>query len=174
MLIVLPQKAIWSGNAVTLRVLQDTMILLDAPFVDIISKLHGSIPDVRTFVVLTNKAGMPTTGPRFLCYDDLIEAERPGLHNFAWTPVPETAASGICYTSGTTGKPKVLACVCPALSQSPLLQISLLLSARAVQQGNPTNLICLDLKANTQGYVACQHIWNVQLLAGLLCKCSIP
>lgn len=88
---------------------QDTMILLDAPFVDIISKLHGSIPHVRTFVVLTNKAGMPTTGPRFLCYDDLIEAERPGLHNFAWTPVPETAASGICYTSGTTGKPKGVA-----------------------------------------------------------------
>lgn len=41
-----------------------------------------------------------------LCYEDLLEAELPGLPSFAWTLAAETDACGLCYTSGTTGDPK--------------------------------------------------------------------
>ena len=39
----------------------------------------------------------------FLCYEDLIEM---GSDDFIWPIFPEDTASGLCYTSGTTGKPK--------------------------------------------------------------------
>lgn len=42
-----------------------------------------------------------------LCYEDLIEAERQHLAGFQWVRVDENDACGLCYTSGTTGKPKV-------------------------------------------------------------------
>lgn len=42
-----------------------------------------------------------------LCYEDLIEAERQHLKGFQWVRVDENDACGLCYTSGTTGKPKV-------------------------------------------------------------------
>ena len=43
-----------------------------------------------------------------LCYEELIEAERPRLDGFQWVRVDENDACGLCYTSGTTGRPKVL------------------------------------------------------------------
>ena len=42
-----------------------------------------------------------------LCYEDLIAAERPHLDRFQWVRVDENDACGLCYTSGTTGRPKV-------------------------------------------------------------------
>ena len=42
-----------------------------------------------------------------LCYEDLLEAERQHLAGFQWVRVDENDACGLCYTSGTTGKPKV-------------------------------------------------------------------
>lgn len=42
-----------------------------------------------------------------LCYEDLIDAERQYLSGFQWVRVDENDACGLCYTSGTTGRPKV-------------------------------------------------------------------
>ena len=43
-----------------------------------------------------------------LCYEELLDAQLDTLAagGFAWTDVAETAACGLCYTSGTTGNPK--------------------------------------------------------------------
>ena len=91
---------------------QDYIIMLDAPLVDLVAKLQPNISSVKAFVVLTSRAHMPkgnrgAAGPAWLCFDDLIEAEIAHLSSFVWTPVPETTACGMCFTSGTTGKPKV-------------------------------------------------------------------
>ena len=40
------------------------------------------------------------------CYEELLDAQLPGLSGFRWTDVDENAACGLCYTSGTTGNPK--------------------------------------------------------------------
>ena len=42
-----------------------------------------------------------------LCYDEVLEAEREGLPGFRWVRVGEDDGCGLCYTSGTTGRPKV-------------------------------------------------------------------
>lgn len=42
-----------------------------------------------------------------LCYEELIEAERQHVDGFQWVRVDENDACGLCYTSGTTGRPKV-------------------------------------------------------------------
>lgn len=42
-----------------------------------------------------------------LCYEDILEAQREKLPGFRWVRVDENDACGLCYTSGTTGRPKV-------------------------------------------------------------------
>ena len=40
---------------------------------------------------------------RLLCYDDLMDAAD---EDYAWPQFDENTASALCYTSGTTGRPK--------------------------------------------------------------------
>ena len=50
---------------------------------------------------------MPQTSLRnALCYETLLAAEARHLP-FQWAVTDEEAAAGLCYTSGTTGNPKV-------------------------------------------------------------------
>ena len=42
-----------------------------------------------------------------LCYEELLAAEASGEAGFRWVEVDENDACGLCYTSGTTGRPKV-------------------------------------------------------------------
>ncbi len=50
-----------------------------------------------------------TSLPNVLCYDDLLEREVQNLP-FKWEVTDENLACGLCYTSGTTGNPKVGGC----------------------------------------------------------------
>ena len=42
-----------------------------------------------------------------LCYEDMLQEQRPRLPGFRWARMEEDDACGLCYTSGTTGRPKV-------------------------------------------------------------------
>jgi hypothetical protein len=44
-----------------------------------------------------------------LCYEQLLDeaAESGALSSFAWPKLHEDSPAGLCYTSGTTGNPKV-------------------------------------------------------------------
>ena len=42
-----------------------------------------------------------------LCYEQLLAAEAGAEQGFRWVDVDENDACGLCYTSGTTGRPKV-------------------------------------------------------------------
>ena len=66
--------------------------------------LRRGCPTIERYVVLTDAAHMPETSLRnAVAYEDwLAEAD----DDFAWADFDENTAAGMCYTSGTTGKPK--------------------------------------------------------------------
>jgi acyl-CoA synthetase (AMP-forming)/AMP-acid ligase II len=67
--------------------------------------------------------------PNLLCYEELLDAGVDDLANFAWPELDENSPAGLCYTSGTTGNPKVRIFLlpdssggtCPCGNQLPLL-----------------------------------------------------
>jgi fatty-acyl-CoA synthase len=83
----------------------DKVLCFDLSFVPLIEKLAPALGSVRHFVLMSDRAHMPThtTIPRLLCYDELVEAEDG---EYLWPEFDENTASSICYTSGTTGDPK--------------------------------------------------------------------
>jgi len=83
---------------------EDRYVFVDLSFVTLLEGISSRLTAVRGFVIMTDRAHMPsTTLPNALCYEDLI-ADQP--ETFAWPDHDENAASGLCYTSGTTGNPK--------------------------------------------------------------------
>ena len=67
-------------------------------------KLQDKLPNLKGFVIMTDAAYMPasTTLKNPICYENLIAR---GDATFGWPEFDETTACGLCYTSGTTGKP---------------------------------------------------------------------
>lgn len=83
---------------------EDKIIFLDLTFVPILEGIADKLPNVKAYVIMTDKAHMPQTKlPNALCFEEIVEAEDG---NFKWAEVDENAACGLCYTSGTTGNPK--------------------------------------------------------------------
>ncbi len=82
----------------------DRVLFFDLSFVDLVEKLALRFTTIEKYVLLTDSGHMPKeSNLDLLCYEDLIRGEDADT---AWTEVPETAPSGLCYTSGTTGNPK--------------------------------------------------------------------
>ena len=83
---------------------EDEWIFTDLAFVPKLEQLAAKCPGVRGYIVMTDAAHMPRTSlPNALCYETLIAAESDA---YAWPELEERSASGLCYTSGTTGNPK--------------------------------------------------------------------
>ena len=80
----------------------DVVLLCDLSFVPLVEKLAARCPELRAVIVMTDRAHMPAA-PGLLCYEDLVAAQPGG---YEWPLLDETAASSLCYTSGTTGDPK--------------------------------------------------------------------
>ncbi len=94
-----PEQIAWIVNHA-----QDRMMLLDLTFVPLMEKLAGEMSAIERYVVLTDKSHMPETSLRnAVPYEEWI-GEADG--DFAWKSFDENTAAGMCYTSGTTGKPK--------------------------------------------------------------------
>src|SRR5207247_397937 len=73
-------------------------------FVPIAEELAPHDPKVEHYVVMTESAKMPRTKlENALCYEDLLAAESA---DYEWPEFDENTASSLCYTSGTTGRPK--------------------------------------------------------------------
>ncbi len=72
-------------------------------------------PLARTCAPRLNMPTSTSLSVPLLCYEDLLAAALPQLQQqqaaggFRWTQVDEFDACGMCYTSGTTGNPKVRA-----------------------------------------------------------------
>ena len=84
---------------------EDQVIIVDADLLPKLEGLIGKMPTVKTFVVATEPGleGWETTLPNAIDYEDFI-AGKPTCYD--WPEIDENSPMGLCYTSGTTGKPK--------------------------------------------------------------------
>ncbi len=82
----------------------DRWLFIETGFVPLVEQLAPRLDSVEGFVVLCDREHMPETGlANIHCYEELLE----GLPTeYQWPDLDETTASGLCYTSGTTGHPK--------------------------------------------------------------------
>ena len=86
----------------------DRVLFVDPGFMPIVERIASQLEGVlHTVIVLGNPDEMrPTTLPPSIglhCYETLINSAEPIAE---WPSFDENRASGLCYTSGTTGKPK--------------------------------------------------------------------
>jgi len=87
----------------------DSALFFDLTFVPIIEELADQLKGLKAVVAMTDEAHMPKSEilaqklPGLLCYETLIAGEPEA---FDWPSFDENTASGLCYTSGTTGDPK--------------------------------------------------------------------
>ena len=86
----------------------DSVLFVDPGFAPLIGSIAAKITDsVRSVVILGEATAMPSLdlppGMRLHCYDDLMDASD---EDYAWPGFDENMASALCYTSGTTGRPK--------------------------------------------------------------------
>ena len=86
----------------------DRLLFVDPSFAALIERVAPRVADsVRAVVVMAGPAQTPDirlpAGMRLLCQDTLL-AE--ASEEYDWPSFDENTASALCYTSGTTGRPK--------------------------------------------------------------------
>lgn len=83
---------------------EDTYVCFDAQFLPLVEEIGGRCPEVKAWIMMAGREDMPATSKvSLLCYEALIGAQDG---NYEWPMLDENLASGLCYTSGTTGNPK--------------------------------------------------------------------
>jgi len=83
---------------------EDAYLFVDPMFVPLIEQLMPLLTTVRGVVVLCDADHMPDSALASLhCYESLLEDQPTTI---VWPTFDETTASGLCYTSGTTGNPR--------------------------------------------------------------------
>jgi len=86
----------------------DKVLFVDLSFAPLIGMIADRIKDhVTDIVMLCDGASMPEVaiapGMRLHCYDELLATAD---EDHVWRSFDENTASALCYTSGTTGRPK--------------------------------------------------------------------
>jgi len=83
----------------------DRIIIVDADMLPKLEELAGRMPTVERIIVATEPGleGWSTSLPNAVDFDDFI-AEQATVYD--WPEIDENSPLGLCYTSGTTGKPK--------------------------------------------------------------------
>ncbi len=87
---------------------QDRILFADPSFAALVQRIAPQVAgSVQTIVLMTDRAQMPAielpAGMRLLSQDALLDAADDA---YAWPAFDENTASALCYTSGTTGRPK--------------------------------------------------------------------
>lgn len=83
---------------------EDKILFADLLVMPLLEALKDHLGKVENIVVLTSKENMPETSlPNVLCYEEILAAQSD---DYEWPEFDENTASGMCYTSGTTGNPK--------------------------------------------------------------------
>jgi 3-(methylthio)propionyl---CoA ligase len=86
----------------------DTVLFVDQSFAALMQSVAPALSGtVRAIVMLCEPAAMPAItlpdGVALHCYDTLLES---AAEDYDWPEFDENTASALCYTSGTTGRPK--------------------------------------------------------------------
>ncbi|MEX0737848.1 MAG: long-chain fatty acid--CoA ligase [Pseudohongiella sp.] len=84
---------------------QDKIIIVDADLLPALEKLAGKMPSVEKIVVAAEPGfeNWETSLPNAIDYEDFIKDKAT---KYQWPEIDENSPMGLCYTSGTTGKPK--------------------------------------------------------------------
>jgi fatty-acyl-CoA synthase len=82
---------------------EDRVIFVDASLLPVVQRVAKNVKTVRHFVVMSDGQSPNGELTPMASYEDLI-AGRPT--DYPWPQLDEGEASSMCYTSGTTGKPK--------------------------------------------------------------------
>jgi len=82
---------------------EDRIIFIDEDLLPLLERLAGKMPTVKQIVVMSNTGSFKTVLEPALDYESLLAAESS---DFVWPALDEDTPMGLCYTSGTTGKPK--------------------------------------------------------------------
>lgn len=83
---------------------EDRFVFFDASFADLVRDLIPRCAAVQGWILLEEQAQTERTGiDGLLSYETLMAKESD---RFDWPSFDENTASGLCYTSGTTGNPK--------------------------------------------------------------------
>jgi fatty-acyl-CoA synthase len=82
---------------------KDKVVLFDLTFAPLIEPLAGRSPSVKHWVAMTDADHVPENGLEIQAYEDLLDGADDELD---WPRFDENEPSGLCYTSGTTGKPR--------------------------------------------------------------------
>ncbi|MBC7801963.1 MAG: long-chain-fatty-acid--CoA ligase [Gemmatimonadaceae bacterium] len=83
------------------------VLCADTTFAGILATIAPHCPALRAVVMLADADAMPDLplgpGQTLLCYETLLDDAGDA---FVWPALHEEQASALCYTSGTTGRPK--------------------------------------------------------------------
>ncbi len=81
----------------------DRVLFVDEDLLPLLEPLMGKIPCVELLVVCRHGESGESSFDKQVDYEEFI-ADKPVVYE--WPDIDETAPMGLCYTSGTTGKPK--------------------------------------------------------------------
>jgi fatty-acyl-CoA synthase len=97
---LIPDQIAWIINHA-----EDQALFFDLTFLPIVQLIHDKCPTVKHWVVMIDADRMPAdTGiPGLENYEELLAAQSG---DYEWPELDENTACGMCYTSGTTGRPK--------------------------------------------------------------------
>ncbi len=82
---------------------EDKVIFVDEDLLPLLEPLAGKIPTVEKIIVCRHGEGVTSDLPDQVDYEAFIEGK---AKKYDWPEIDENSPMGLCYTSGTTGKPK--------------------------------------------------------------------
>ena len=82
---------------------QDRIIFADEDLLPLLEPLIEKIPCVELIVICRHGEGGESSFPNLADYEEFISNADS---HYDWPDIEETSPMGLCYTSGTTGKPK--------------------------------------------------------------------
>ncbi len=82
---------------------EDRVIFIDEDLIPLFEPLIGRIPTVELLVICRHGDGGESSFGNQIDYEQFIGGEAT---EYAWPDIDENSPMGLCYTSGTTGKPK--------------------------------------------------------------------
>jgi fatty-acyl-CoA synthase len=84
---------------------RDKVMIVDVDVLPLLEKMVGKIPTVKHVIVTTEEGfeGWKTKIPNAVDYEAFIKGKQT---TYNWPDIDENSPLGLCYTSGTTGRPK--------------------------------------------------------------------
>ena len=82
---------------------KDRVIFIDEDLLPLLEPLADKMPTVEKIVVCRHGEGVESSLPNQVDYEEFIAEQST---TYAWPEIDENSPMGLCYTSGTTGKPK--------------------------------------------------------------------